>query len=166
MGFSDESICDCCIYPMQSMLEQVVGQTMSIVAFPQYLFGGITLIKVNNFIAFFDVSGTIVEFPIHKIVALQIAKPFDFNLKPIRKSEGECSYSKEIINSAKSKIGGETFIIALTSFMGIVRNVGEGMIILSEAGGRTNAISSCGVTELSSLTETTEYKFLLNAISR
>ncbi|MDP5273242.1 hypothetical protein [Chengkuizengella axinellae] len=55
MGVFDESKCDCCVCPMQCVLEQLVGEEVGILT-PTFV-GGTTLNQVEDFIAFTDLGG-------------------------------------------------------------------------------------------------------------
>ncbi|NDI33609.1 hypothetical protein [Chengkuizengella sediminis] len=142
MGHFDETICDCCVCPMQCVLEQLVGLNVEIFTLNGRRTG--TLIDVDNFIAVLDNR----EFPIHNICAVSTYSPFDFKLKPIRKSVvGECSCTEDPTTKlAESKIGSFEGIRA-GEFInnGTISDVGEGIVILSSGG--TTAISSCKIEE-------------------
>ncbi|NDI35813.1 hypothetical protein [Chengkuizengella sediminis] len=148
MGPFDESICDCCVCPMQCVLKQLAGRT-DVTIF--YIFEGLTgtLTDVDNFIAALDISGSdIIEFPISNICAVQIDGTFDFKLKPIQKSGGECSCTEEsTTNLAKSKIGASIAIIAGPFCEeGSIIDVGEGIVfIFDPAGNDTSAVPSCKI---------------------
>ncbi|NDI35451.1 hypothetical protein [Chengkuizengella sediminis] len=54
MGNFDKSICDCCVCPMQCVLEQLEGQQISRVDTPVGSQNNVLLNSVEDFIAFTD----------------------------------------------------------------------------------------------------------------
>ncbi|NDI35640.1 hypothetical protein [Chengkuizengella sediminis] len=152
MGHFDETICDCCVCPMQCVLEQLVGEeNIRIFALNGFTEEG-TLTGVDNFIALLDAGGIVNKVPIHNICAVRFEGIFDFKLKPIRKSKsGECSCIEDpITNLAKSMIGEETPIEAgsFSESNVTIKDVGEGIVIVSFLSGGvifTAAISSCKI---------------------
>ncbi|NDI36208.1 hypothetical protein [Chengkuizengella sediminis] len=151
MGHFDESICDCCVCPMQCVLEQLVGrENVGILTLTTDNSG--TLLSVDNLIAClesdqFGTEGDIFKIPIHNICAVDILALIDFKLKPIRKSTGECSCTEEpTTNLAQSMIGELVQIVAgqFETFSDETRiiKVGEGIVVTSD-GQNTSAVSSC-----------------------
>ncbi|NDI35650.1 hypothetical protein [Chengkuizengella sediminis] len=129
-------------------MEQDIAILIS--SFPEAGLDG-TLVAVNNFIAtIIDSSGNNIHIAVSDICAVAVEGTFDFKLKPIRKSVGECSCTEDpITNVAKSMIG-EMNSIAVCNILlpGIIIDVGEGIIIMSiegMGGDDTAAISSCKI---------------------
>ncbi|NDI33624.1 hypothetical protein [Chengkuizengella sediminis] len=164
MGHFDESICDCCVCPMQCVLEQLVGEEVAILisSLPEADLDG-TLIAVNNFIATLDLEGNNIQIAVNDICAVGVEGIFDFKLKPIRKSVGECSCTEDpITNVAKSMIG-ESKGIAVCNILttGVIIDVGEGIVIMSIEGmgsANTAAFSSCKIGAITPLLEEQNFK--------
>ncbi|MFS1514522.1 hypothetical protein VQL36_19140 [Chengkuizengella sp. SCS-71B] len=150
MGQFNESICDCCVCPMQCVLKQLIGEEVTI--FTSFNEKPGTLTEVDDFIAVLDLGTRNAQIPVSSICAVLIgSKLFDFKLKPIKKSlAGECLCNEDpITNLAKSKIGDFTTIQAGQFCReGTIRNVGEGIVtFLAPTNGSTDtvAISSCKI---------------------
>ncbi|MDP5274466.1 hypothetical protein [Chengkuizengella axinellae] len=57
MGVFDESKCDCCVCPMQCVIEQLVGLGDVIgIATPTFVISNVTINKVKDFIVFTDIG--------------------------------------------------------------------------------------------------------------
>ncbi|MFS1511920.1 hypothetical protein VQL36_05720 [Chengkuizengella sp. SCS-71B] len=149
MGHFDETTCNCCVCPMQCILEQLVGEENITIFLLSAVTNQGTIIAVDNFIAFFDDGSIVNKIPIHKICVVQIVGDFDFKLKPIRKNIGECSCVEDpATNIAQSMIGEETPLLAGSFFRDVtIKDVGEGIVIGTEEGEfmSTVAISSCKI---------------------
>ncbi|MDP5276339.1 hypothetical protein [Chengkuizengella axinellae] len=149
MSLFDESICDCCVCPMQCVMEQLVGEEIGIVtASGSNIF--VILNEVKNFIAFTDQG----NFPICNITTLQTDGATSLNLKPIRKSKGECACCEDpMTNLAKSMIR-EIVNIEIIGNVGlsadaIIVDVGEGIILIGNpAGSELAPVSSCFTTRI------------------
>ncbi|MDP5272666.1 hypothetical protein [Chengkuizengella axinellae] len=147
MGVFDESKCDCCVCPMQCVLEQLVNREVGIIT-PTFQDVG-TLNQVKDFIAFTDFG----QFPISQIsiaIIFDTINPINL-IKSNKKNKGECACCEDpITNLAKSMIG-ETVDI---DFIGDnfedtrIIDVGEG-IIVSIFNGEIYFFSSCKVTLIS-----------------
>ncbi|MDP5276345.1 hypothetical protein [Chengkuizengella axinellae] len=149
MGVFDKSICDCCVCPMQSVLEQLVGQIVGIVT-PTFT-DFVTLNQVKDFLAYTNIG-------IIPICEISVCSTFDPTIpvdikKRIKKSKGECACCEDpITNIAKSLIG-ETVDIELlyppgsSPFTDEIMDVGEGIVV-----GRfqifTDFLSSCAITKI------------------
>ncbi|MFS1513964.1 hypothetical protein VQL36_16185 [Chengkuizengella sp. SCS-71B] len=148
MGVFDKSKCDCCVCPMQCVLEQLVGVQNVTIAAPTFASVGVIINQVKNFIAF--TSGG--DIPICQITGVATLDPtIPVNLKPIKKSNGECACCEgPIINVAKSLIGqnveiefisiGDAVIVKLV-------DVGEG-IVVGKVEDETDFFSSCAITRI------------------
>ncbi|NDI33586.1 hypothetical protein [Chengkuizengella sediminis] len=123
MGHFDESICDCCVCPMQCVLKQLIGEKVQIVnASSGFIFSlEIQIKEVKNFIVSgTDPSGVRINFPICKIIAvIPPSGAFPLNLKPIQKStKGECVCCEDpITDLANSLRGREVTILPIAVFL-------------------------------------------------
>ncbi|MFS1513967.1 hypothetical protein VQL36_16205 [Chengkuizengella sp. SCS-71B] len=158
MGHFDETICDCCVCPMQCVLEQLVGQEDIGIVTPSDDFF-LQIEEVKNFIVSgIEVSGEKIHFPICKIVAVcPQNQTFSFDLKPIQTStKGECACCEDpITNLAKSLKDQVSISIDTTEgdfeiVTGIISDVGEGIVILQQESSNV-AISSCAITRISEI---------------
>ncbi|NBI31215.1 hypothetical protein [Chengkuizengella marina] len=68
MGVFDESKCDCCVCPMQCVLEQLIGREDILLYTTVSVKGVATITGVTNFI----VSTTVGDFPIHQLTLVQL----------------------------------------------------------------------------------------------
>ncbi|MFS1512467.1 hypothetical protein VQL36_08535 [Chengkuizengella sp. SCS-71B] len=151
MGHFDETICDCCVCPMQCILEQLIGMNVTILLEEDELEG--TIIDVKNFVVSFDIenSGIIIFIMVRDVCAVGLDEAFDFKVKDIRKSKGVCSCIEEpATNLAKSMIGKMIVLVYCNELEsdGTVTQVGEGIVILSDdtfKNFETIAISSCRI---------------------
>ncbi|MFS1511916.1 hypothetical protein VQL36_05695 [Chengkuizengella sp. SCS-71B] len=92
MGTFDKSICDCCVCPIQCILEQLVGIDDVGIVTPTFFDDGVIIEQVKDFIAFTNVG----DFPICQIFLVSTFDPnIPVNIKPIRKSKGECACCEE-----------------------------------------------------------------------
>lgn len=149
MGFFDESICDCCVCPMQYVLEQLAGKEVDI----RFVSGNPVLTNLNdveNFIAFTDQG----DFPICNIVAARIEEFITINLIPIKKSIGECGCCEDPMTNLANSLERQTVVVEIinsgvTNELLIV-DVGEGIIIFRTLDATTQmiAVSSCFITRI------------------
>ncbi|NBI28226.1 hypothetical protein [Chengkuizengella marina] len=141
MGFFNESKCDCCVCPMQCVLEQLKSNIITIATTTDVI-NDVMLIDVNDFIAVTSDG----NFPICNISGVDFSGVnIDIKLKPIQKSSGRCSCCEDpITNLAKSLIGQEVDIEFLPQMgQGTIVNVGEGIIDF-----QVFVISSCFTTRI------------------
>ncbi|MFS1511365.1 hypothetical protein VQL36_02860 [Chengkuizengella sp. SCS-71B] len=150
MGHFNETICDCCVCPMQCALEQLVGQDIDAIIVPiENNFSSATLIEVKDFIAFTSVG----EIPICQIAALNIGTSFtDIKLKPIKKSTGDCKCCEDpmtnLLNSMKGQFAQFESIGFSLSPPGRVLDVGEGITTVCFMGGFFSLASNCFLTRV------------------
>ncbi|MDP5274462.1 hypothetical protein [Chengkuizengella axinellae] len=140
MGVFDESKCNCCVCPMQCVLEQLVGNQIVIATTSGS--GGVTLFNVDNFIAFTSEG----DFPICNISAVDLLDVnINIKLKPIRNNKGRCSCCEDpITNLAKTLIRQQVGIEFIPTFgAGTIVNVGEGIIDF-----KSFVVSSCFTTRI------------------
>ncbi|MDP5274064.1 hypothetical protein [Chengkuizengella axinellae] len=149
MVFFDKTKCDCCVCPMQFVLEQLVSQEVGIET--QTSSAAFQLNEVKNFIAFTN-QGTL---SICNISAVILPVNFPLNIKPIKKSKGECVCCEDpITNLAKSLIGKRVLINYLQPIgplQGLIIDVGEGIVLIEFegiSGLEIAAISACIITEM------------------
>ncbi|MFS1513382.1 hypothetical protein VQL36_13190 [Chengkuizengella sp. SCS-71B] len=153
MGHFDESICDCCVCPMQCVLEQLVGIDNIGIVTPTFADDGIIINQVKDFIAFTNRG----NFPICQISSVSNDNSIIPVIKQsIKQSKGVCSCCEDpITNLAKSMIGKNVNIELISptgvSFFDEIIVVGEGIIV-----GRfplnfdvIEIFSSCAVTRIS-----------------
>ncbi|NBI28335.1 hypothetical protein [Chengkuizengella marina] len=150
MGAFDKSICDCCVCPMQCVLEQLVGVGDVNIITPTA--NNLVIInQVKDLIAFTS-NGNI---PICHITATQFSQklvPDGIKLKPIKKSKGECDCCEEPITNLANSMIGEMVEIEFISpfpfpFVDEIINVGEG-IVVGRFFNETDIFSSCAITRI------------------
>ncbi|MFS1511328.1 hypothetical protein VQL36_02645 [Chengkuizengella sp. SCS-71B] len=156
MGHFNESICDCCVCPMQCVLEQLVGIDNLAIVTPTFEDDGVIINQVKDFIAFTNRG----NFPICQINAVATFDPnIPVNIKPIRKNKGECACCEDpITNLAKSMIGEivEIEFISVGNFpIDEIINVGEGIVVGKNitVPNETDFLSSCAITRITPLTQ-------------
>ncbi|NDI33602.1 hypothetical protein [Chengkuizengella sediminis] len=157
MGVFYESKCNCCVCPMQCVLEQLIGVDNVGIVTPTFFEDGVNINQVKDFIAFTNKG----DFPICQISLVAIFDPnIPVNIKPIRKSKGECACCEDpITNLAKSLIGKFVEIEFINNegdtFDDGIINVGEGIVVGRNIDNpnRTDFISSCAITRITSLTQ-------------
>ncbi|MFS1512548.1 hypothetical protein VQL36_08945 [Chengkuizengella sp. SCS-71B] len=169
MGHFDETICDCCICPMQCVMKQLVDRGPIIISTP--VSQELNLItSVENFIAE-TLDGEIPAFFAVCNVTAVGSSAIDSNtdLKPVRKDvKGECNCCEDPATNQLVSLGigtevevefitqtnGDEFQIPLT---GNILSIGEGIVILdnvidSEGDPIPNlAISTCKITRIQEL---------------
>ncbi|MFS1512549.1 hypothetical protein VQL36_08950 [Chengkuizengella sp. SCS-71B] len=151
MGVFDESICDCCVCPMQCVLKELMDMNQSIddIFTVTGSVSNPSIIEVRDFIVFTD-QGVI---PISKINFICLPVPsISLNLKPIKKSTGDCSCCEDPTTNLANSLKGEVMNIEIIGF-GFdpfkIADVGEGVIIGEETGNQqVGVISSCFVTRI------------------
>ncbi|MDP5277106.1 hypothetical protein [Chengkuizengella axinellae] len=155
MGVFDESKCDCCVCPMQCVLEELVGETVEIQTAVSSIDTIIT--GIDNFI----VSTTGGDIPVCQITQMNIQGPTGTiissvlsALKPIRKSKGRCACCEDpMTNLLKFEIG-NTFEIEFigpdVSFTDEIIGVGEGIVLGFDPseGGFLDIYSTCSITRV------------------
>ncbi|MDP5274464.1 hypothetical protein [Chengkuizengella axinellae] len=153
MGVFDKSLCDCCVCPMQCVLEQLID-------IPVLIFRRIgssiltTISEVDNFIAFTDQG----KFPICNITAITIPDGATLNLKPIKKNTGECFCCEDPITNLASTLIDQVVemnVIGIASSFEIsIVDVGEGIILTGNpVGTEVLPISSCAITRINSINQ-------------
>ncbi|NDI33610.1 hypothetical protein [Chengkuizengella sediminis] len=145
MGVFDESKCDCCICPMQCVLEQLIDETLSIVTLSDGNLVEVTINEVKDFLLFTS-KGT---FPICQITVLFIEENASKlpKLKPIRKSTGECACCEDpITNLLNNTFKGQVVDIKVRPNNNIINapvfEVGEGIVNINNR----IYISTCAIT--------------------
>ncbi|WP_162037034.1 hypothetical protein [Chengkuizengella sediminis] len=155
MGVFDESICDCCVCPMQCVLEQLIGKEVGINVSSSgvELFVIIQIEEVKNFIVSgTDENGVRINFPICKIVSVTPpSEAFPLNLKPIQKStKGECVCCEDpITDLANSLSGRKVTIFPFPEDIVTICEVGEGIVIVqSQEDMIKMVLSSCFILSI------------------
>ncbi|NDI33556.1 hypothetical protein [Chengkuizengella sediminis] len=152
MGHFDRTTCDCCVCPMQCVMQQLVGQTDVAITTPVGDEFNVTINSVDNFIA--DTSAGL--YAICNVTAVASdALGIDTKLKPVRQDKkGECSCcedpaTNELIKLINQEVGIE-FITnsSLVMIPGTVLKVGEGIVISELVSSEKIAISTCQVTRI------------------
>ncbi|NDI35646.1 hypothetical protein [Chengkuizengella sediminis] len=133
MGGFDKSICDCCVCPMQCVLEQLIGVEVDV---DTPISGPTTTITgVKDFIMSTSDAGDI---PVCQITHVEIDDPTNTiitsvlsTLKPIRISNGECACCEDpMTNLLKSEVGNNIRIEFINgSFTDELLGVGEGIVV-------------------------------------
>ncbi|MFS1512553.1 hypothetical protein VQL36_08970 [Chengkuizengella sp. SCS-71B] len=146
MGVFDKSRCDCCVCPMQCVLEQVVGETLSSLGTFTNILTNVTIDEVTDFIAFTS-EGRI---PICQITFIRLVPTIQLKLKPIRKNNGECACCEDpttnLLNTLKGKSIAVTPLTPLGfTLTGPVFDVGEGIVNLNNL----FYISTCSIIRIS-----------------
>ncbi|NDI34655.1 hypothetical protein [Chengkuizengella sediminis] len=154
MGHFDETICDCCVCPMQCVLKQLIREEVVQIE-TRTDSVNLQITEVKNFIVsgIDDGTGEVVHFPICNISAVFPRETFSLELKPIKKStKGECVCCEDPITNLANSLKGETVFI---DYIGggtpaIIRDVGEGIVIGEDTtgSGLIVAITSCAITEI------------------
>ncbi|MDP5276357.1 hypothetical protein [Chengkuizengella axinellae] len=161
MGVFDETKCDCCVCPMQCVLEQLVEETIfiqTVVSEDEVVITG-----VKDFI----VSSDIGNFPICQITQMFIEDPTNTlitrvlsALKPIKNSKEECACCEDpMTNLLKFEIGNTfeiEFIGPNVPFTDEILGVGEGIVIgVAFEDGFTflDIFSSCAITRTTPVTQ-------------
>ncbi|NBI28224.1 hypothetical protein [Chengkuizengella marina] len=145
MGVFNRTICDCCVCPMQCVLEQLVGETLSSIGTFINILSDVTIDEVTDFIAFTS-EGRI---PICQITFIRLVPIKQLKLKPIRKSKGECACCEDPITNLLSSFKGKNVtVIPLTPegfiLSGTVIDVGEGIVNLNNL----FYTSTCAITKV------------------
>ncbi|NDI33603.1 hypothetical protein [Chengkuizengella sediminis] len=141
MGHFDRTICDCCVCPMQCVLEQLVGETIRVATLVGVI-DNVMLLDVKSFIA----STSEGELPICNISGVEfIGVDIALALKPIQKSTGKCSCCEGPITNLANSLIGQIVDIEFINFIGSgrIRDVGEGIICFQDF-----VISSCFTTKI------------------
>ncbi|MDP5272650.1 hypothetical protein [Chengkuizengella axinellae] len=141
MGVFNDSICNCCVCPMQSVLKQFEGQSLIGLATTNNTFfdlvNGIQVVSVDEFV----VSTSIGDFPICQFSGFvydSVAVPIEIKLQPIKKNKGECACCEDpITNVLKSFEGEVAFVEGITgggAFQPagdtLIEQVGEGIFTI------------------------------------
>ncbi|MDP5275012.1 hypothetical protein [Chengkuizengella axinellae] len=159
MGKFDRTKCDCCVCPMQSVMQQLGDSNRNDVgiATPVGVDGDIMINSAEGFIARTN-NGS---YPICNVTAVGVgAPPFDFTVKPLKKDvKGECSCCEDPATNELNLLIGEVvdieFVGGVAPFAdgdivtGTVTKVGEGILFLSDLGTLSSAaISTCQITRI------------------
>ncbi|MDP5272667.1 hypothetical protein [Chengkuizengella axinellae] len=164
MGVFDESICDCCVCPMQCVMKQLVG--VGLIGIDTPISRVTTIItSVEDFIVSTSDEGDI---PICQITHVDIGDPTNTNitqvlsaLKSIKNNKGECACCEDpMTNLLSSEIGNTFDVEFISTFTSPLPNeiigVGEGILIgLEGAAGASlflNTFSTCSITRVIPLT--------------
>ncbi|MDP5275098.1 hypothetical protein [Chengkuizengella axinellae] len=144
MGVFDESKCDCCVCPMQCVLEELEGQDVNFATTTGPPNFSITIIDVDNFIAFTS-NGNI---PICQFTGVVPVDPtITVNIKKqIKKSKGKCACCEDPMTNLLISLKGQSVQIEFIDGIsgGIVTEIGEGIVILEN----NTAISTCAITRV------------------
>ncbi|MDP5272653.1 hypothetical protein [Chengkuizengella axinellae] len=149
MSFFSNSICDCCVCPIQSILEQLAPGFIGLTTLTSTE-GSLELFSVNNFLAVTG-EGTI---PVCNISEVGLGFR-NVILKPIKKNKGECACCEDPTTNLFDTMRGQIVTVDFlgpsgdNSLTGSVFDVGEGVVILEQANGDKNAISTCKTTRIS-----------------
>ncbi|MDP5275656.1 hypothetical protein [Chengkuizengella axinellae] len=151
MGQFDKTICDCCVCPMQCVLEQLIGQFVGIITTREG--NELTINNVDDFTVFAtDGANQNYSIPICNVSAVfSIPISLQIELKPSRTNvKGECSCCEDPTNRLLNTLSRSqelefTFLNGSTS--GFIRDIGEG-IVLVESGGFLEAISICYLNKI------------------
>ncbi|MDP5275765.1 hypothetical protein [Chengkuizengella axinellae] len=154
MGFFDESICECCVCPMQRVLMQLRGETVSIDTTSDEGFE-ITVDDAKNFILFTsDEFNNEFFFPICNITAVEFPSTNQIDLSPSKTSfKGECSCCEDPANRLLNRLSKNTsfnFIYLDTNINGFIIDIGEGIVIIQDELDATilKAISICKLAKI------------------
>lgn len=153
---SSGNTCDCCVYPLQFILKQLVGQHIALVIDadtpnpPPELFQ-VTLLEVKNFLATVTDGVSTFIVPISNIVAIAFAPDIQINLVNSRNICGECSCTERPLREQFDTLIGST--VSITTVVGIespyftVTKTGLGVVLgnqpIGEGQSLTIAISLC-----------------------
>ncbi|MDP5273236.1 hypothetical protein [Chengkuizengella axinellae] len=159
MGVFDESICNCCVCPMQCVLEQLVGQEVQIITLISASMEPEPLFDVKNFIAFSEIG----EFPVCNINAVSYPATLTnkLKLKNTQKNTGECVCCENSITRQLNKMIGQEveieFLFQLQPIVvGTIFKVGKGIVLLDQGDSDLDlAISTCAITRIIPTTSTT-----------
>ncbi|NBI29359.1 hypothetical protein [Chengkuizengella marina] len=163
MGKFDRSVCDCCVCPMQCVMEQLTDREGAVAIATTSLFNDVyvTINSADKFLAKTS-EGT---YPICNVTAVGIDRVrtasnpnFDLTLKPVRvDKKGECSCcedpaTEELLSKTGKKVRLEYDSAGGTFFtLGIVEKVGEGIVtLMNDSPGTLShlAISTCHITRV------------------
>ncbi|NBI31214.1 hypothetical protein [Chengkuizengella marina] len=154
MGVFDESKCDCCVCPMQCVLEQLIGREDINLYNTNNITNMITITGVKEFI----VSTSAGDFPIHQIILVQLTnsidQPITITLKPLKKNVRECACCEDpMANLANSMKGDIVFVEYLNNFGPFqeeILKVGEGIVMGRFPGDPrfTDIFSTCAITRI------------------
>ncbi|NDI33542.1 hypothetical protein [Chengkuizengella sediminis] len=153
MGVFDKSVCDCCVCPMQCVLEQLTGVDVAIDTPISRDFTIIT--SVENFIVSTSDAGDI---PICQITHVDILDPTNTiitnvlsALKPIKNSKGKCACCEDpMTNLLRFEIGSLFAIEFIGGIFGTeILGVGEGIVVgPCSGGGSLDIYSTCSITRV------------------
>ncbi|NBI28337.1 hypothetical protein [Chengkuizengella marina] len=132
MGALDRTICDCCVCPMQCVLEQLIDKTVSFFLLGTTgagQFNDATIERVEGFKVFTNKG--IVAFHTISFVILNFEPNPPIKVKPTKNDIGECACIEDsttnLLNSMKKKQ-----VVISDSISGTIDNVGEGIILLKD----------------------------------
>ncbi|NDI35633.1 hypothetical protein [Chengkuizengella sediminis] len=150
MSIFGDTKCDCCVCPMQCVLEQLVGEEVSILIQTTNPVSQV-INEVNDFIVFTSQG----NYPICNVVAVFVPMPSrNLRLKPIKKNVGECSCCEApMTNVLKLLKGKDVFVETLgivPNILGTVTDVGEGIAVVTGSGTSNfpTVISTCAITRV------------------
>ncbi|MDP5275654.1 hypothetical protein [Chengkuizengella axinellae] len=152
MGVFDESICDCCVCPMQCVLDQLRDESVEI--FTTTVSRGITINNVEDFILTGESSGDMFFYPICNVSAVRFLSDVPLNLKPNKKSTGVCSCCEDPTNRRLNEIDRNepVNIDFLNGFVNgnFITDIGEGIVVVQDTPGSPTmtAISICQITDV------------------
>ncbi|NBI28167.1 hypothetical protein [Chengkuizengella marina] len=152
MGVFDNSICDCCVCPMQCVLEQLVGEDVQIITLIRASLQPEPLFDVKDFIAFSEVG----DFPVCNIsgVAYPATLTNKLKLKSTQKNTGKCVCCENPITRRLNEMMRQEveieFLFQLQPIVaGTIFKVGEGIVLLDQGGSELDlAISTCSITRI------------------
>ncbi|MDP5273248.1 hypothetical protein [Chengkuizengella axinellae] len=132
MGVFNKSKCDCSVCPMQCVLKQLIGETLSSLGTFTNILINVTIDDVTDFIVITS-EGRI---PICQITFMRLEPTKQLKLKPIRKSKGECACCEDsttnLLNTFKGKnIAVTTLPPVGFTLTGPVFDVGKGIVNLN-----------------------------------
>ncbi|NBI28495.1 hypothetical protein [Chengkuizengella marina] len=160
MGHFDKTKCDCCVCPMQCVLEQFINEEVIILTnFPGPAVIQIKINKVENFIVSgLDIAdNNIAHVSICNIVTATIVTTRKLpDVKPIQQNtKGECVCCEDPITNVANSLLGKP--ICITGGVGcdivIIVKVGEGIVIAEDITKRNVVFSSCALSIIKEVSE-------------
>ncbi|MDP5275766.1 hypothetical protein [Chengkuizengella axinellae] len=157
MGHFDETICDCCVCPMQCVLDQLRNTENPVVIFTTTLGNfDLTITEVNDFIVSGTGAGggTVRNFPICNVSGVSnIPLSRQVKLKPNRTSvKGECSCCEDPTNQLLRTLSREQLFnlrFLVGTAIGFISDIGEGIVMIqSQDGTMKTAVSICSLNRI------------------
>ncbi|MDP5273233.1 hypothetical protein [Chengkuizengella axinellae] len=159
MGVFDESKCNCCVCPMQCVLEQLVGEEPDFILTPNSIIQNPIITNVSEFIVSTSNVGSIPVSQVTRIAAPNLESIITrvlSALKPIMKSKGECACCEvPMTNLLMPETGNNIGIESIGPSGGLVTitllDIGKGIVVGPDTfGSQFNIFSTCAITRVSS----------------